>query len=340
MNQRIRGLDGLRALSIILVIIAHIGYMGYDFKGSARLDLGPTGVSIFFVISGFLITILLLREKDAGAISLKDFYTRRAFRILPAYLTFLFLVTALNSKGLILLNPFDSLRALTFSSNYVLPKWSLGHTWSLSVEEQFYLIWPLLLIFVRMRYLVAGIVFAYIFTPVMLTLQQKYGIWPNPWSAFEFNAGKLGCGCLAAMLLHNRRQWVLNSANCFMLLALCLGALSLVLRPDYLFFAKAMIPAMAACGILFLVGKPESWLITVLEWKPLAWLGTLSYSLYLWQQIFFDKDNHMPWWAIAILLPAATLISYYWIEQPMIRFGRTWHTSKKQPIQSNAPVLE
>ncbi len=153
-EKRIPSLDGLRALSIGVVMASHTARI-YDPKDPrfnpfwAIRSNGEIGVEMFFVISGFLITTLLMREWDqSGRISLRDFYMRRAFRILPPYYVFLLAILAAMRLQWIFIGNREWFSSLLFFWNY-LPSsnsWWLGHTWSLCVEEQFYILWPLALV--------------------------------------------------------------------------------------------------------------------------------------------------------------------------------------------------
>src|SRR5260221_4908735 len=128
--MRIPSLDGLRAISIALVVWCHVG------DGRGMYSYGSFGVTIFFVISGFLITHLLAAEEEKrGSVSISDFYRRRAFRILPPAILYL-LVTAGLTSGV------DVLHCLLFVRNLNPGSEVTSHYWSLSIEEQFYLIWP------------------------------------------------------------------------------------------------------------------------------------------------------------------------------------------------------
>lgn len=151
---KIPSLDGLRALAISLVIVAH----GVETWGAPRSlqplrHVGNLGVRVFFVISGFLITTLLLREMGAHqSVSLRNFYARRSLRILPAFLIFVAVIHALATLGIVNSPPGDTIRALTFTMNYRDDKsWPLNHIWSLSVEEQFYLLWGVLFVLISQR---------------------------------------------------------------------------------------------------------------------------------------------------------------------------------------------
>jgi peptidoglycan/LPS O-acetylase OafA/YrhL len=141
--SRIPSLDGLRALSISLVLVAHFAYsMGFPVHHTWWTDdYAHYGVRIFFVISGFLITSLLIREREqTGTISLKQFYIRRAYRLLPAAYVYLVVITivfheSLQYKYVVV--------AYMYLTSYALHSpWVLIHLWSLSVEEQFYFLWP------------------------------------------------------------------------------------------------------------------------------------------------------------------------------------------------------
>ena len=117
------------------------------------IDHGRLGVQIFFVISGFLITSLLLREKEStGSISLKLFYARRTLRIFPAFYLFFITIAVLSYLRLIELPRYDLLHAATYTMNYSgNGTWWMGHLWSLSVEEQFYFVWPSLMFLIGTR---------------------------------------------------------------------------------------------------------------------------------------------------------------------------------------------
>ncbi len=166
MTSYIKGLDGLRGIAIILVMLFH--FRRYDF-GEIGLDVGWVGVQMFFVLSGFLITRILLNEKHQSIDKyLKRFYWRRSLRIFPVYFAYLFVLTisfwlfdfpdTLGEKA-------AWLYTYTYNFTRLLPDWShsvfFTHLWSLSVEEQFYLIWPMLIFFFRdkaLKFIIIGII--------------------------------------------------------------------------------------------------------------------------------------------------------------------------------------
>jgi peptidoglycan/LPS O-acetylase OafA/YrhL len=146
-TQRIPALDGLRAVAILIVVASH----SIDrAKYGALALVGIAGVMIFFALGGYLITTRWLAEYEkTGTISLRNFYLRRAFRILPPAVTFLAVIWILSRLGIVDCDGRSLLSALFFFSNYMDLRdiaWQVGHFWSLSVEEHFYLIWPFQLI--------------------------------------------------------------------------------------------------------------------------------------------------------------------------------------------------
>lgn len=158
-GSKIPSLDGFRAISILLVLYGHLyGTRGYPSStfGSAMQWLGDVahlGVLVFFIISGFLITWLLMGERaQSGHISLKNFYLRRSLRIFPAMYTLMLALLIATWLGWVQLEGRDFAFAMTYTVNYF-PNhpWQIGHLWSLAIEEQFYLLWPFALLLLRER---------------------------------------------------------------------------------------------------------------------------------------------------------------------------------------------
>ena len=161
-STRLPALDGVRALAVLLVMLSH---SLWRFPETAPwlpwLAQGALGVQLFFVLSGYLITTLLLRERDrTGRISLSSFYMRRARRILPAFLAYVAVIALLQALGLLNIPLRYYAYVLSQTWNYQVlwnpsvdptGHWYFGHYWSLALEEQFYLLWPLLLIMVSTR---------------------------------------------------------------------------------------------------------------------------------------------------------------------------------------------
>lgn len=171
MAQYVRSLDGIRAIAVILVMLFH--YRIYDF-GSAGVGVGWIGVQLFFVLSGFLITRILLEDKDSNfKFYLKKFYWRRSLRIFPIYFGYLVTISAvffITKQPAYLGDTLAFLYTYTFNFTRLFPDWQHSplytHLWSLSVEEQFYLFWPFLVYFCSERLLKIAVVAILILCPL------------------------------------------------------------------------------------------------------------------------------------------------------------------------------
>lgn len=346
MSARIRAVDGLRGVSILLVIYSHV-IQTYHWSQEVpfvwRLMPGATGVSVFFVISGYLITTLLLREQAAhGRIRLRGFYLRRFFRIVPAYLVFLAVVAVLAYLGWMKATGRDFAYAMLYLSNYTQVNWVLIHTWSLSVEEQFYLLLPMLLVFCRYPSM-TGILVGTLFVSIIARLcNQVLGIWPfNADYSFEGRADQLAFGCLIALAQQHgsARQlaWLER-------LALPLGALLLC--------AAVALPVSFARTVFFnsLVGLAVALLVHAVSTDPdlavsrflgnpvLAGLGLISYSLYLWQQIWLAPELKL---ALPVALLGALIsgvLSYHWVEKTGLRFRQRLENGSPRPAGAATSV--
>src|SRR5215475_12800497 len=194
--QRIPSLDGVRAISITLVVLSHLVKWEHISLHFPRV-YGTLGVRIFFVLSGFLITKILLQEHERTAtISLRDFYIRRAYRIFPAAVVYLLVVGGIFWHQL---RWYDIAAATFYVANMQtsLP-WMLGHLWSLSIEEQFYLLWPFALkIWFRRR--TAILVGVFLFTPAFLTALYALHARGGIVSSLPVYADGLAIGCLLAI---------------------------------------------------------------------------------------------------------------------------------------------
>lgn len=312
--KRIPSLDGLRAISILLVVFGHL----------ARRLHGPSlfwenypnlGVRIFYVISGYLITQILLKERQrSGTVSLRDFYTRRAFRIFPAALVFLVIVTAFNWSWL---RWYHIAAAFLYVANFDFTRpWIFAHLWSLSVEEQFYFLWPGVL---KRWYkhalviLVAVIVVTPCYEAMLFYLKAN----AQNFYTFPAVADNLAVGCLLAVLAPRLPRIPGYAAVAMFLLVALTPFFFAHSVPRTLFLVLALRPAMqfSIAGILLhVVQTPPRFLNLAL----VSWLGRISYSLYLWQQPFCNA----PWvHSVYMVLPAIAVacLSYYLVEQPMLR---------------------
>jgi peptidoglycan/LPS O-acetylase OafA/YrhL len=303
-HRRIGSLDGLRALSIALVIFGHLGgTRGFPISAPAGFA-GMLGVRVFFVISGYLITRLLLDEQDErGSIRLSRFYFRRVFRIFVPYYTFLALIVVAARVGWVQLAPGDLGYALVYLSDHHLRAewshggWTLGHTWSLAVEEQFYLLWPALLVVLGVRRAVMVAAAALVLAP----LGRLFVWYLQPEASFTIGktaatvVDTIATGCLLAGLrdvlgASERYRRALASRWFILVPAAVLATLALEARPRLAFTAGAFIlNAGVALCVDRCIRLPQSVASRVLAAAPLAVIGRASYSIYLWQQPFLNR---------------------------------------------------
>lgn len=339
-GRRIPSLDGLRALSIGLVIFSHLlgtdGFpLGERALGSAG-DLGYLGVRVFFVISGFLITSLLLREQDeTGSISLTGFYARRAFRIFPAFYAFILAMAIADALGALQLASRDTVHALTYTMNYhYVRSWELGHLWSLSIEEQFYLIWPALFLLAGPRH-IGKVAVAMIVTAPLMRLAAWYWM---PYrddvimEAYPCVMDSIAAGSLLAVIQPRLSaigwyQRFLRSPLFWLVPAgvVLLNTTSRVAL-DYITDITAM-----NLGIAIIVDRfarlTHGAAFELLNTRALVWVGTLSYSLYLWQEPFLNHDAHTTFTAWPLNLGLALICavaSYHLIEKPFFALRDQW----------------
>lgn len=330
-EQRIPSLDGCRAIAILLVLVWHLSFSKPEFLKVA-FDGGTLGVFIFFVISGFLITTLLLREREkTQSISLQGFYTRRFFRIFPPLFVFLVGTGILGKLGLADANGRSLLFSLSFLRNYHPGTHRiLQHLWSLSVEEQFYLLWPFMFTYLprkTVNRLLIGVVVA---VPLIRLAAQYWlggqGVWHT-----ERVADGLAWGCLVAINQNELRanrlyQWFSHSYGALILPCLIVAAAYTYPPMLYEGLGKSTIFVCVALAIDIVILRSNSLAGKTLNFAPLAWIGKLSYSLYLWQQVFLIvKRENQPyaWFPLNLGLAfTAALISYYLVEKPAIQFGR------------------
>jgi peptidoglycan/LPS O-acetylase OafA/YrhL len=178
-------LDGLRAVSVVVVIGCHFAYAHAELDRGAvvgRIFDGDLGVRIFFVISGFLITTLMLQEKKRyGNVSLKNFYLRRMLRLFPVQYAFVAFLVAIALVMPVRASTCGIITAATFTRNYACFEWIDGHFWSLAVEEQFYLIWPIALVALRQRSLLLFAVVLILVAPLSRAVQYHLDIHPYGW---------------------------------------------------------------------------------------------------------------------------------------------------------------
>jgi peptidoglycan/LPS O-acetylase OafA/YrhL len=326
--ERIPSLDGLRAISILLVVFSHVGgNLGYPVY-----TLGNLGVRIFFIISGFLITSILLSEVDrTSTLNLKKFYFRRTLRIFPAYYFFLLIVFIMSLWGIYQISYSTFLLPLFYISNYLAPlPWELGHTWSLSVEEQFYLFFPGILLILGKYKTKKLLIYIILIVPFLRFFHALYvlGEYLPFWVEFSFhtNMDALATGCLLALCretLHKNRfhqEFLRSMSGVVALSILC------IVIVFYYFEYTVWYNLIGVTILNFSIVLCIDWLILnhmtrlgkILNSGPFVKIGMLSYSIYLWQQPFtkYSEDKiwtHFPY--NVMLFTLLSLFSYYIVEK-------------------------
>ncbi len=330
---RIPSLDGLRAVSILAVIVGHAIETAPRGPGLQALQhAGNLGVRVFFVISGCLITHLLMKEwRRTGTISLRDFYIRRTIRIWPAMYFYIAVVAVLAWFGRAEIGERDLLHAVTFTMNYHHQReWPLNHLWSLSVEEQFYLLWPGVVVLAglaRARWVCLAVI---LLVPFIRLAMWRFLEMPAPspmTREFQAVADSLAVGCGLALVrdaLEARPGYMrfVSSLLAPAVALLVMGAsFAIALKSPGLFYVWLQSATNVAIALLLhhALVAPGSAVGRVLNVRPMIFVGVISYSLYLWQELFLDPYSR-EWFAQfpqnVPLTFIAGYLSYRVIEQP------------------------
>ncbi len=324
-------LDGLRGVAILIVLASHTHVPGFAYEG------GLAGVTLFFVLSGYLITSLLVIEHARdGKVDLRAFYLRRALRLLPALYALLLVVAigysfhawSLPTLGSL---PIAVVAVTGYVANWVSissPLGVLGHTWSLAIEEQFYLLWPVTLLAGlrvlgprRLAY-IAILVAAFVVPWRIIVLEgYNYG---RVFNGTDVHADALLLGCAAALLglrLPSAIGWAATAGTVILGMAWVTGGLG----------QMAFLPVAAVLSLAAVAGCPAAF-----GWRPLAYVGRISYGLYLWHFLFV-------WWgwpftlSIGVSLAVATA-SYRWLEQPFLRLKSRFSPADRSGVASASPA--
>ncbi len=360
-------LDGWRAIAIALVLFSHgidgltalVNSLTGGATSAALVQARPTlkllgllGVQIFFGLSGFLITHRLLAEETRnGRISLPGFYLRRSFRIMPAALAFLLVIGLLAAAGVLPVTWERWLATLFFMANYshAEPSWYLAHFWSLAVEEHFYFVWPAVFIALpalrkRCLLVLAAALAVALWRALALKFQLTDDSPAQFWGRTDIQADALLWGVLLALAwdapkARRRLRAALAHGAAVPLLLLVLAGLQCLPTTDWK-LALALLTLKAVLIPLALLAtqlQAQSLVGRLLDSPAFVLVGRLSYSLYLWQQLFLVWDGQKvpalsavqqgPWNWLALLACAA--LSYRFIEQPMIALGQRLHQRRR-----------
>ncbi|MBD1392659.1 acyltransferase family protein [Mucilaginibacter glaciei] len=315
-------LDGLRGVAILFVLLAHVGLNRYLWHMGFYLQ-SATGVHIFFVISGFLITTLLLKEKLAsGGVSLRRFYMRRALRILPVAYLFLVVLIILNQVYQLKIAPADFIASFLFYKNLPMPNEPYtAHFWSLAVEQQFYLTFPAVLAFNTNRYLVLSMSIVVIVPAVCILSylglsalnDNSYGLLLSKLCMYAFWKGPviILIGSVMALLVFKGIVSPEKIRGGFFLSFILLLSAIAIQYPRFLLYSKYtsefLSAIMIAMVITFTINRKD-FLSLILSSKLLRRIGVLSYSIYIWQELFIGLVAWQPWLVTFRALPIWTLM--------------------------------
>jgi peptidoglycan/LPS O-acetylase OafA/YrhL len=345
-------LNGLRAFSILLVLIAHLGLSTRPYYG--MLFNSALGVNTFFVISGFLITTLCIKEQRlTGGLSLRNFYIRRFLRIFPVAYLYIVAIVILSYFFHLHLPGFQVAGAIFYVMNFSYFKnhhftWLTAHYWSLSLEEQFYLLFPFILKISAKSFLLA-ILFIIIALPVFGSLQLYCG--PLKQGVFEilipylFQFQSIAVGCLFSVLAFKKvfdGKWLLLWKPFFNIIAVFL---MIYLRCDDSYSIRAvyvnlLIALLIGYVIISNMMPGRDFIFRIFNFRAIAFIGILSYSLYIWQQIFTFKASTLPWAMVnfptnMLLLFGVSCLSYFFYERYFLKLKERFTRVKTSP-QSQA----
>ena len=342
--RHLPSLDGFRALSILIVILGHAKFsLGFPAELKTVLDWagvdGSLGVRIFFVLSGFLITTLLIKEEVlTGRIDLKKFYSRRIFRIIPAFYVFIAILLLLNyflAWGIdwrLLASPALFLSNFSFLSSVYIT----GHTWSLAVEEQYYLLWPVLFKKKKLAAIVLA-VSCFILSPLFHRFMHHI---PSIKDAllipFWIYADAIFLGSLLAIVLSKEvlnTEWIRKNKTvinvfgwitCFLIQSIIINHLTGFTGSIILKHIQILVIALLITANIF---RSNDLFSRFFNSAIMELIGKASYSLYLWQQLFLipvvvDFQNDKVWthFPVNIILVFATgFLSYFFIEKIFLK---------------------
>ena len=360
-------LDGLRGCAVLFVLIFHLIPRPFD-----NSPLGWMGVRLFFVLSGFLITGILLRARDrvrSGAqgagFALRQFYTRRVLRIFPIYYLMLLILFAFNAEEVRtkILWHLGYLSNVRFVIDDYFARW-VGHFWTLSIEEQFYLVWPVVILFTPRKALLPVLIAAVISGPVYRLASQLFAFSGMACEVLlPACSDTLAAGALMAAFLHKPGAWPRHKQKCAMAGWIGFGVFAALQTldscglgsvPGFVVITCAF--ATGAAGLIAHAAFGSSGrLRPILEFKPLVYLGTISYGLYIYHEIVSTAVDTLAesgslrlavWALIALkfsLTGLAAALSWHFFEKPITGLKRffPYDSSSASPAgrPSSAPLI-
>jgi peptidoglycan/LPS O-acetylase OafA/YrhL len=304
---------------------------------------------IFFVISGFLITSLLLKE---DRVNLSRFYFRRTVRIFPPFYAYLTFIVLLKLAGVLQSSSYNLFAAFSYTTNFCFRcaeegSWFTGHTWSLAIEEQFYLLWPPVLWLIgrtRSLWVAIGVLCLCPLIRLIIALTDPGS--SSEFFTFSTVADSLAVGCVLASVrprLHENKLYsflmeskIVVVAPVMALLVVWLGdVMTLPAKPIYVLVAVSLQNVCVAITLDWCISHPDGAIGRFLNARAIVFLGTISYSLYLWQQPFLFSGLDGPIWNFPLnvaFIGIATLGSYYLVEKPSLklreRLDEWWSRSR------------
>lgn len=317
--------------------------MPETFKSFLRFWFeGSLGVRIFFVISGFLITYLLIIEKQKkGKIDLFKFYIRRSLRIFPVFYFYLLVLFILKISGVLVIDGFSIVGALLYLENFKIApfNWMTGHSWSLAVEEQFYLIWPGLFLFFRDKFSIKIVVLVLMLGGIMRGMFYKYTDFSKYLLApFFMHADFLFVGCFIGYLFYYRQEEIksfvsrLNGIHIFLLVCVMWCFTKMEYHPVWDKFFIPVTGIVVATGfaiiLLYTIFRQDNFLFRFLNKPGISFVGKLSYSLYVWQQLFLcgtlavAANQNKFWFQFPqnmAFVGLASIFSYFIVEKPFLK---------------------
>jgi peptidoglycan/LPS O-acetylase OafA/YrhL len=330
---RIDRLDGLRAIAILMVLLFHEGY----------LSQGWAGVDLFFVLSGFLITGTL-RKTRTNQNYWSRFYWRRAARILPPVLLLMF-VYSLAVKPKI-----QTILGYTLFAGNIMNRTLYGRTilaplWSLAVEEHFYILLPVVILMFNRRKLIIGLIALLVAEPILRGALTPFAAsWETYYYLTPVRMDGLAAGSLLALLTEDGANRSIQQVAGWVAIFLA-STLSLINHLDHSFvrhsngvafnsIGYSLVTATAVCILAWVLSIEGTFADTVLSWKPLTYIGRISYGAYLFHMPLIEEIGRLakrspllkaPGWLLPIDLAVVfvmSALSFHFIEQPIIRSAK------------------